>query len=194
MKASEGPPVTGEAKTARLGENSDPTVRRDLFKQLVAQVSGGLRSASVATGREKRSRNQLDGCANSEEAPIRRTSSSGVERRAELQDAKRIRVDDPPHFPIHAIEVFHCMATSGSEDGQSDHGADSAWWQEVEAQIDDDRKADERWWEEVETSISADANNRTVDRTSLEPDEPGGKRELQTFRCARDAKRIKRPG
>ena len=179
LMASGMPPDAVDVKAARAGGSSDPAVSRNSFKQLVAQASGGPKSGSIAASRDKRPSSHLEGWAMYAEAPIRST---------------RIRTDDPLHFPIHDVAVFHSLATSGSEDGLSEHGGDSEWWHGVEALMEDDRKADERWWQEVETFIMADASNSSFASTSLRPDEPSDKRELLTDRCGREAKRLKRPG
>ena len=103
------------------------------------------------------------------------------------RDAKRIKADTILHFPIHQVAVQHSIAASDSDEDQPIHGADSTWWNEVEAQIDDDLRADREWWSEVEDAIRSD---EVVENTNLGCNEAGGKRELVTFRCTGGAERV----
>ena len=97
------------------------------------------------------------------------------------------------HFPIHEVAVQHSIAASDSEDDQPIRGADSTWWNEVEAQIEDDLRADREWWSEIEDAIRSD---EVVESESSirEATRTGEKRELSLFRCTGDAKRMKKPG
>ena len=168
-------------------------VDKHAFKQLVARVSGRRASDS----RCSHSSGSQGGTATKAKREVRassRTSIIGEDGDSIEQASKKIRTEDAPHYPIHDIAVMHRLATSDSEDGQSNHGEGNAWWDEVEGMIEHDRKADADWWDEVESSIKADAFSEASENTNLGLNEAGGQRELLADRCERAAKRMKRPG
>lgn len=195
-RPAEVTPTAVVAAPARLA-----TIGRHGIKQLVARVSGEMR----ASGIEAKSRwNQRPaGCANSEEAPGDGGSSRDRVRaysgEAEVAgqppepEAKRIKVGTTLHFPIHEVAVQHSIAASDSEEDQPISRADSTWWNQVEAQIDDDLRADRKWWSEIEDAIRSD---EVVESNSSIREVSGaiGKRELCLFRCTGDATRVKTPG
>ena len=96
------------------------------------------------------------------------------------------------HFPIHEVAMQHSIAASDSDDDQPGHGADSTWWSEVEAFIEDDLRADREWWGEVEDAIRPD---EVIESQSsrVEVSCAGAKRERSQFCIASNAKRVKKP-
>ena len=86
------------------------------------------------------------------------------------------------------------LAASDSDDEQTNLELDDAWWQEVESQIDADVKADRDWWSEVDNAIQADDVSNSLLCSASVVEVARDKRELETFRCTGDAKRLKKPG
>ena len=94
---------------------------------------------------------------------------------------------------IHEVAVEHRLTTSDSDEGDSQHELDNAWWQEDECQIEDDLQSDRDWWNVIENAIRED-EVVVIPCTGTVVSKATGKRELEPFRCTGDAKRIKRPG
>ena len=205
-RPAEVAPTAAKAAPARPA-----VVDKHAFKQLVARVSG-MRTSDSRCSHSSGSQGGTATKAKREVRASSRTSIIGEDGDSIEQASKKIRTEDAPHYPIHDIAVMHRLATSDSDDGQSNHGegnawwdevegmietdrkADADWWDEVEGMIETDHKADADWWDEVESSIKADAISEASDNTNLGLNEAGGQRELLADRCERAAKRMKRPG
>ena len=118
----------------------------------------------------------------------RRKRESGI---AGEQVAKKGKTGTAQQLCLHEIAEEHRLATSDSDEDGTQQELDSAWWQEVECQIEDDLQSDRDWWKVIEDAIRED-EVVVIPSTGAAVDKATGKRELELE--LGHAKRIKRPG
>ena len=175
---------------------------KDGFKQLVASVSG-MATRNDTLARHAAPMHKPDSTLTKDAKhhddavpPVlphsSRHEASFVDQTLE-RAAKRVKADATLHFPIHQVAVQHIIAASDSEDEQTDRDADSTWWNQVEACIEDDLRIDRDWWSEVEVAMKAD-DGFVPQSSTGEATYVGTKRESSQPCIASNAKRVKKPG